>query len=346
MQSLPLIYSDNQAPAHPAVLEALLAANRDNALSYGACPWSQAFEACIRGHFGPSASAWPVFNGTAANVLSIAALLRSHEAVLCARGAHIDIDECGAPERFSGSKLILIESEHGKLTPALLRRALHSIGDIHRVQPRMVSISNSTECGTVYSPAETAAIAAFCTANALYLHIDGARISNAAVACGATLGELVSGADVLSLGGTKNGLVGAEAVVFLKPGLDASFGYLRKQGMQLASKHRFLAAQLSALYGTELWRENAAHANTLARRMARGLEGIAGLRITHPVQANAVFALLDARAVADLQQRWGFHAWDEQSGEVRWMCAWNTREADVEAFTADVRATMARMQAG
>jgi len=342
MEALPLINSDNQAPAHPEVVAALLEANAGSAPSYGACRWTRAFEDCVRAHFGPQASAWPVFNGTAANVLAIAALLRPHEAVLCARGAHIEIDECGAPERYLGSKLILVDGEHGKLSPSLVKRAIHSLGDIHRVQPRLLSISNSTECGTVYQPSEVRALARFCQEHALYLHIDGARLSNAAASAGKGLGEMVEGADVLSLGGTKNGLFGAEAVVFLKPGLDAAFGYQRKQGMQLASKQRFLAAQLSALYGTDLWRRNALCANQLALRLAQALGDLPGLCITHPVEANAVFALLPEPVVADLQRRWGFHVWDERSGEVRWMCAWNGTEALIDAFAADVRATLAR----
>lgn len=337
--------SDNQAPVHPQVFEALARANQGSALSYGECPWTQALEVCMRQHFGPHARAWAVFNGTGANVLGLASLLRPHEAVLCARGAHIEIDECGAPERFTQSKLIALETEHGKLSLPLLDAALHSVGDVHRVQPRVLSISNSTEAGTVYTPDEVQRLATWARTKGLALHIDGARLANAAAALGCTLGELVQGADVVSLGGTKNGLMGAEAVVALRPGLERELPYLRKQGMQLASKQRFLAAQLECMYASELWLSNARHANAMAARLAQALATTPGLHLSHPVQANAVFAHLDARAVQDLRQRWTFSVWDPSTGEVRWMCAWNTQAADVDAFAADIRQSVERFRA-
>lgn len=336
--------SDNQAPAHPAALAALAEANRDSTPSYGDDPWTARAQELFREHFGPAARAFPVFNGTGANVLALSALLRPQEAVLCARHAHVDVDEGGAPERFGGFKLVPLATRQGKLAPEALEAELGFVGDPHRVQPRVVTVSNATELGTVYDPGELARLSAAAHARGLLLHVDGARICNAAVSLGVPLAALTTaaGVDVLSFGGTKNGLVGAEAVVFLREGLGADFLFLRKQGMQLASKQRYLSAQLVALLEGGLWRENAAHANAMARRLAAALGEARGLEIVHPVQANAVFARLPRATIAALQQRWRFLVWDEPDGLVRWMCAWDTRPEDVDAFAAEVRATLAR----
>ena len=331
--------SDNQAPAHPAILEALTQANNDHTTSYGDDPWTARAQELFRTHFGPAARAFPVFNGTGANVLALSALVRPQDAVLCARHAHVDVDEGGAPERFGGFKLVPLATEHGKFAADALLPELGYVGDAHRVQPRVVTLSNATELGTVYTPDELARIAEVAHAHGLLLHVDGARICNAAASLGVALADVSTkaGVDVLSFGGTKNGLIGAEAVVFLRASLGEDFLYLRKQGMQLASKQRFLSAQLVALLETGLWRENAAHANAMATRLAAAIRGARGLEITHPVQANAVFASLPRPAITALLQRWKFLVWDEPRGLVRWMCAWNSRAEDVDAFAADVR---------
>lgn len=338
----PYFGSDNQAPAHPAVLEALAQANLGHTTSYGDDPWTARAQELFREHFGRAARAYPVFNGTGANVLALSALLQPQQAVLCARHAHVDVDEGGAPERFGGFKLVPLATEQGKLAPAAILGELGSLGDPHRVQPRVVTVSNTTELGTVYTPAELARLAETAHAHGLLLHVDGARICNAAAALDVPLAELSTraGVDVLSFGGTKNGLLGAEAVVFLRAELGADFLYLRKQGMQLASKQRYLSAQLVALLEGGLWRENAAHANTMARRLAAALEGARGLEFAQPVEANALFVRLRKPAIAALLERWRFLVWDEPSGLVRWMCSWNTRAEDVDAFAADVRRTL------
>jgi threonine aldolase len=272
-------------------------------------------------------------------VLALSALLRPQDAVLCARDAHVDVDEGGAPERFGGFKLVALATEHGKIAPEAIAGQLGSIGDCHRVQPRALTLSNATEVGTLYTPAELARIAEAAHARGLLLHVDGARICNAAAALGLPLAELTTkaGVDVLSFGGTKNGLLGAEAVVFLREGPGADFLYLRKQGMQLASKQRFLSVQLGALLEGELWRENASQANAMAARLAAALAGAPGLEIAHPVQANAVFARLPREAIATLLKSYRFLVWDEPQGLVRWMCSWDTRAEQVDSFAADVR---------
>jgi threonine aldolase len=336
--------SDNQAPAHPAILEALHEANSGNTPSYGDDPWTARAQELFREHFGPAARAFPVFNGTGANVLALCSLLRPQDAVLCARDAHVDVDEGGAPERFGGFKLVALETQQGKIAVEAIAAQLGSIGDSHRVQPRALTLSNATELGTVYDPGELARIAAAAHAHGLLLHVDGARICNAAASLGLPLAAITTevGVDVLSFGGTKNGLVGAEAVVFLREGPGGDFLWLRKQGMQLASKQRFLSAQLVALLEGELWRENAAHANGMAQRLAAAVSRAPGLELAQPVQANAVFARLPRAAIAELQRDYRFLVWDEPRGLVRWMCAWDTRGEDVDAFAADVVRVLTR----
>lgn len=336
--------SDNNAPVHPAILQAIAAANDGHCRAYGDDPWTRAMDQRFREHFGPDARAFAVYGGTGANVLGLSALLRPHEAVICAENAHVSVDECGAPERFLGSKLLLVPTKDGKLRPDDVSARLKGLRDQHHVQPKVVAITQSTEVGTVYTAAEVAELARVARAHDLYLHMDGARIANAAAALDVPLRALTAdaGVDVLSFGGTKNGAMGAEAVVFLRPGLGDDFRFVRKQGMQLASKMRFVAAQLARLLEDDLWRANAGHANRIARRLADAVRGIPGVELAHPTQANGVFARIPRAAVEPLQQHSFFYVWDESGPVVRWMCSFDTREEDVDAFAAALRGLVQR----
>jgi threonine aldolase len=337
--------SDNRAGVHPAVLEAIAAANEGHAASYGHDGWTERLEGRFREHFGPAAQAFPVFNGTAANVLSLRAACRPWEAVICAETAHLNVDEGGAPEGIAGVKLLTIRGTDGKLTPELvINMATARRGDEHQVQARVVSISQSTELGTVYGVEEVAALADAAHAHGLVLHVDGARLSNAAAALDVPLRALSTdaGVDIVSFGGTKNGLLGAEAVVFTGPELAEGFLFLRKQSLQLASKMRFLAAQLEALLSDRLYLDLAAHANAMAARLAAAVQDVNGVTITRPVQANAVFAILPPGVAERLQEEFAFYVWDQESGEVRWMCSWDTTPEDVDAFADAVAAVVSR----
>jgi threonine aldolase len=331
--------SDNNAPVHPAILEAIRAANAGHARAYGDDPWTGRFEERVREHFGPRAQAYCVFGGTAANVLGLQPLLERHESVLCAEGAHIAVDECGAPERYLGCKLMPIATPDGKLTPALVEEHISGVGDQHHAQPRVVAITQSTEVGTVYTPAEVRALAEFAHARSMFLHMDGARIANAAASLKVPLRAITTdaGVDALSLGGTKNGLMGAEAVVFPSGKHAEGFRFQRKQAMQLASKMRFVACQLAALLENDLWRTNAEHANAMAQRLARAALEVPGIRLAYPVQANGVFAELPRPWIAPLQKASFFYVWDEATSVARWMCSFDTTEGDVDRFVARLR---------
>ncbi len=343
MTELKPFASDNWAPAHPAVLAAVAAANQGPARAYGYDPWTEGAVARFRALLGDDVSVFPVFNGTAANVLCLEALLQPHEAVICAESAHIANDECGAPERYLGTKLLTVATPDGKLTPALAGAQLRGLGDEHHVQPRVVSVSQSTELGTVYSAAELRALADWAHAHGLFLHVDGARIANAAASLGLGLREATRdlGVDALSFGGTKNGALGAEAVVLFRPELAARLLFQRKQAMQLASKLRYAGAQLDALLDDGLWLRNAGQANAMARRLAEAVAGLPGVELVQPVQANAVFVRLPAALIPRLQARAFFHVWDEAASVCRWMTSWDTSAADVDAFAAAVRAELA-----
>jgi threonine aldolase len=326
--------SDNNANVHPDVLEAIARANRGHVVGYGGDPYTASAIKKFREHFGKDVEVFFVFNGTAANVLSLQALTRPYHAVLCPELSHIYTDECGAPEKFTGCKLIPLPAPDGKLTVVTAAHAYHGVGDQHHVQPRVVSITQATEMGTVYKPAEVEALARFAHDLNMFLHMDGARISNAAAAQGLTLREATRdlGVDVLSFGGTKNGLMGAEAVVFFKPALAADFLYLRKQGMQLASKMRFMAAQMEALLTDDLWKRNAEHANRMAKLLEQKVRKIRGVKIVYPVEANGVFAQIPQKAIAKIQERYFFYVWSEEDSVVRWMCSFDTTEEDVKQF--------------
>jgi threonine aldolase len=330
--------SDNCAAAHPEVLAALTEANSGQAPAYGADRWTARAEELLRGHFGEQAISYLVFNGSAANVLCLRALCRPWESVICAAQAHINVDEGGAPERIAGVKLQPVVTHDGKLTPEHVESQLGRVGDQHAVQPRVVSITQSTELGTRYSPYELHALAHFAHSRGLLLHVDGARLANAAAGLELPLRAITTdvGVDALSFGGTKNGLLLGEAVVFCDPAHADGVAHLRKQTLQLASKGRFLAAQFVALLDGDLWLRSAAHANAMAERLAAALVDVPGVRLTQPVQANGVFAVLPPDATARLQRDWHFYTWDEVIGEVRLMCSWDTTAGEVDAFASDV----------
>jgi threonine aldolase len=330
--------SDNHAGAHPAVLRAIMEANSGDAVAYGDDAWTERVTAVLRETFRAD-DAFLVLNGSGANVLGLSLLLRRHEAVICADSAHINTDECGAPERLLGTKLLVAPAPDGKLTPELISERLSGRGNEHFAQPATVAITQSTEFGTCYTLAELRKITDFCHSSDLRVYLDGARLANAAAYLDCSLAELAEGADVLSFGGTKNGAIGAEALIVMRSGLAADVPYLRKQQTQLASKMRFVAAQFGALLQDDLWRASAAHANAMARRLAAGAAAVPGVEIVHPVQANAVFARLDPKHVAALQQDWFFHLWDERESVIRWMTAFDTTEADVDAFVASIRSS-------
>jgi threonine aldolase len=330
--------SDNHAGTHPAVMRAIVEANIGDAVAYGADPWTERATSELRRLSGAEGEVYLVLNGSGANVLGLGLLLGRHEAVICAESAHINTDECGAAERILGTKLLTVPAPGGKITPELIASRLTGRGDEHFAQPGVVAITQSTEVGACYSPAELRKIHDFCAANGLRVYLDGARLANAAAHLGCTLAELAEHADVLSFGGTKNGAMGVEAVIVMRPEYAVNAPYLRKQHMQLSSKMRYLAAQFVALLEDELWLKNAMHANAMAFRLAAGLAGMAGVEVVHPVESDAVFARLAPHHIADLQREWTFHVWDEAASTVRWMTAFDTQEADVDDFLADIAA--------
>ncbi len=334
--------SDNNAVVHPEVLEAIGRANHGHVVGYGDDPQTASAIGKFREQFGADVAVFFVFNGTAANVLSLQALTRQFHAVLCPELSHIYTDECGAPEQFTGCKLVPLRAPDGKLTVETVAHAYHGIGDQHHVQPRVISITQSTEMGTVYRPAEIEALARFAHERKMFLHMDGARISNAVAAQRLSLRQATRdlGVDVLSFGGTKNGLMGVEAVVFFHPELAENFLFVRKQGMQLASKMRYMSVQMEALLTNDLWRRNAEHANRMARLLEEGVRKIPRVKIVYPVEANGVFAKIPREAVQKIQERYFFYVWNEDEPVVRWMCSFDTTEEDVRQFTEFVAATV------
>ena len=336
--------SDNHAGTHPAVMRAIVEANAGDDIAYGADPWTERAIGEIRRQSGAQGEVYLVLNGSGANVLGLGLLLGRHEAVICAESAHINTDECGASERILGTKLLTVPAPGGKLTPDLIASRLAGRGDEHFAQPGVVAITQSTEFGTCYTLDELRAVKDFCAANGLRVFLDGARLANAAAYLGCTLADLASNADVLSFGGTKNGAMGVEAVIVMQAADAVTAPYLRKQHMQLSSKMRFLGAQFNALLADDLWLANAAHANAMAARLASGLAEVPGVEVVYPVQADAVFARLDPRHIADLQRDWIFHVWDESASIVRWMTAFDTQESDVDAFLNDIAATAGAVQ--
>ncbi|GAA3699056.1 low specificity L-threonine aldolase [Arthrobacter ginkgonis] len=330
--------SDNYAGAHPEVIAALAAANEGHVVAYGEDIYTEHLQEVIRKHFGPQVAAFPVFNGTGANVLALQSLLPPWGAVVCAATAHINTDENGAPERIGGMKLLPVPTPDGKLTPELIDVEAWGWGDEHRAQPLVVSITQSTELGTCYRPEEIRAIADHAHSLGMKLHMDGARLANAAAFLGLPLREFTTdaGVDILSFGGTKNGLLYGEAVVVLDRNHDDGLKYLRKMNMQLSSKMRFISAQLIALLEGDLWLRSARHANGMAARLRSGLECIEGVSPTQATESNGVFATLPSGAAEAVRREFRFYDWDQSRGEVRWMCSFDTTESDVDRLLAAV----------
>lgn len=337
--------SDNYSGAHPAVLEAVVAANSGRQPAYGRDTSTARLQETFRRHFGEQAEAFPVFNGTGANVVALAAMTTRFGSVVCTSTAHIHVDECGAPEKVGGVKLLTIPTADGKLTPELIDLEARGLDDVHRAQPQVVSITQTTELGTAYTVEEIRAICDHAHSLGLSVHLDGARIANAAAHLDVPLRAFTTdaGVDVVSFGGTKNGLMLGEAVVVLNPEAAPNVDYIRKSSTQLTSKMRFVSAQLEALLGTDLWIENARHANAMAQRLASGLEGL--VEMPRPVQANAVFVRIPRAVIDDLRTTYEFYDWDETVNEVRWMTAWDHTADEVDAFVADVRTALERDRA-
>jgi threonine aldolase len=336
--------SDNYSGIHPEVLSAIAAANDGHQVAYGEDDYTARLQQVMTGHFGDGVTAFPVFNGTGANVVGLQSMLPRWGAVIAAASAHINVDEGGAPERVAGIKLLTVPTTDGKLTPDLIDREAWGWGDEHRAQPLVVSITQSTELGTLYTADEIRAIADHVHARGMRLHMDGARISNAAAALDLPLRAFTrdAGVDVLSFGGTKNGAMLGEAIVVLDPAAADGLVFLRKLNMQLSSKMRFVSAQLVALLEGDLWLRNARHANAMAQRLRQGVESglqdgsIRGVSFSQPTQANGVFAVLPAGVADRLRQSFRFYDWDAARNEVRWMCSFDTTEADIDAFVAAI----------
>jgi threonine aldolase len=330
--------SDNYAGVLPEVLAAIAAVNEGHAPAYGNDEHTARLSERMRAELGEHAETFLALNGTGANVVGLRSMLRPWQGVVCAETAHLNVDEGGAPEAVAGIKLLQVPTPDGKLTPELVAGRIARIGDEHAIQPGAISVTQSTELGTVYTVEELTALASLAHENGMLLHVDGARLANAAAALAVPLRAITTdaGADVVSFGGTKAGLLLGEAIVVLRPELVPSLPYLRKQSMQLASKMRFVAAQFEALLTDELWRRAAGHANAMAARLAAAVAAVPGVTITQPVQANAVFALLPPGVAERAMEAFAFYVWDERTGEVRWMCSWDTTEEDVDAFAGAI----------
>ncbi len=334
--------SDNFSGVHPEILQAIVNVNIDHEFAYGYDSYTKKAIEMFRERFG-DVDVFFVFTGTGANVLGLKAIMRSYDAVLCPESAHINTNECGAVESIVGSHIIPITTKDGKISVEDIRHYLHLLGDEHHAQPRVISISQPTEFGTLYTTDEIRALSDFAHENGMYLHMDGARISNAVAAMGVSFREITTdvGVDVLSFGGTKNGMMMGEAVVFLNKALSKGFKYIRKQSTQLASKMRFISAQFIAFFTNDLYLKNATHANRMAKLLAEGVKDIPKVRIIQRVQTNAVFATLPSEYIPRLQEEYFFYVIDEDASIVRWMCSFDTTEEDVNGFLSLLKQVLA-----
>ena len=331
--------SDNNAGIHPEILKEVEKANTGHVIGYGSDIYTDQAKELFKQHLGSNAEVFFVFTGTAANVLGITALSRSWNSVITAETAHLETDECGAPEKFIGCKVLTVETPDGKITPELIVKHMHGFDFEHHSQPKVISITQSTEMGTVYSVQEIKKNADLAHSRNLFLHMDGARIANAAAMLNVSFKTLTTdaGVDVLSFGGTKNGMMFGEAVCFLRPGLTSDFKYIRKQGMQLASKMRFISAQYIAYFRNDLWKKCASHSNAMAQLLAEKIRGIKDLKITQAVQSNGIFVIIPHDVAEKVTQQYFFYPWDENKSEYRLMTSWDTTEEDIEEFVRLLR---------
>lgn len=335
--------SDNYAGVHPEIMDAMFKANDGDVVSYGEDPISARAVKLFKKHFGEQAEVYFTLTGTATNTLILKHLTRSWNSVICATTGHINVDECGSPEAVSGVKLVTARTEHGKITPEAITELLACRGFVHHSQPAVVYITQSTELGTLYTIQELKDICETAHKEGLLVHLDGARLANAAAAMGTSFKEMTVdvGVDALSFGGTKNGCMCAEAAVFLKPGLGENFRYVQKQGMQLLSKMRFIGAQFERfLADDEIWRKNASQANRMAALLTEKAGKLDGVEITCPVESNGVFAIIPEKCVAPLQAKYPFYIWDDLTGEVRWMTSFMTTEKDIDEFVEALEETL------
>ncbi len=331
--------SDNNSGISPEIITAISKANTGHAVAYGDDIYTQKAINEFKKMIGADIEVFFVFTGTGANVLGLNNIGKSFNSVICADTAHINVDECGAPEKFTGMKILSVKTPDGKLTVDNIKQHMHSFGFEHHSQPGIISITQPTEVGTVYTVNEIKTLADYTHKNNLYLHMDGARISNAVASLNVPVKEFTkdAGVDVLSFGGTKNGMMYGEAVLFLNNGLAKNFKYFRKQGMQLPSKMRYIGAQFSAFFNNNLWIKNAKHANKMAQLLYNETKNIKGVKIKQPVQANGVFAIIPGKLIQKLQKEYFFYVWDEHANEVRWMCSYDTTENDVIEFASLLR---------
>ena len=326
--------SDNNAGIHPNVIKAIQDANMGHCIAYGDDIYTQSAIAKIKEHFGNDIDIYFMFNGTGSNVMTLKMLTESYNSIICAETAHINVDECGAPEKFTGCKLLSVPTKNGKLTIEKIKYHMHDFGFEHHSQPKVISIAQVTEMGTVYTPDEIREITDYAHANNMFVHMDGARLCNAAVSLGSNFKDITAnvGIDALSLGLTKNGAMNAEAIIFFNKKSSENFKYYRKQGMQLASKMRFMSVQFETLLSNDLWKKNAAHANNMAKLLAEKVSEILQIQITQKVEANGVFAIVPSEIIPKLQKEFFFYMWDEHNSEVRWMTSFDTQSEDIEDF--------------
>jgi threonine aldolase len=331
--------SDNNSGIHPEILNSLSVANEGHAIGYGGDELTKMAIRRFKTEFGEKTDVYFVFNGTGANVLSLSTLTESFHSVICAETAHIQVDECGAPEKFTGCKLLPVEVNKGKITPEGISKYLHGFDFEHHSQPKVISISQVTELGTVYSVEELKAITTLAHQYGMVVHMDGARLANAAVSLNMPFRAFTvdAGIDVLSFGGTKNGMMMGESVLFFNPELSKNTKYIRKQSLQLYSKMRFVSAQFLAYFNNELWKRNATHSNKRARLLEEQVRTIPAIQLTQIVEANGVFAIVPSEIIPKLQEKYFFYMWDEKRSEVRWMTSFDTTEEDIFNFTALIK---------
>ena len=334
--------SDNHSGVHPDIIKALISANKDYTISYGYDKYTKHAIEKFKEHFGNNIEVFFVYNGTASNILGLKNVTNSFNSIFCAETAHLNVHECCGPEKFIGCKLVTIPTKDGKLTVDLIKPFLVGFGDEHMAQPKVVSITQPTELGTLYTLNEIKDLANLVHKHKMLLHVDGARLSNAAASMKKSLKEITGdlGIDLLSFGGTKNGMMFGEAVVFFIKNLSKNFEYIRKQGMQLASKMRFISCQFEAFLSNDLWLKNAQHANNMAKLLYENVKDISNIKITQSVDANAIFAILPKKSIPIVQKKYHFYIFDDEKLEVRWMCSFNTKEKDVLDFAKTVKKTL------